>query len=159
LHDELTGLPNRTLLHDRVAQALATARRRGTQVAVLFLDLDRFKVINDSLGHSVGDELLKQAAARLRHPLRLGDTLGRLGGDEFLVLCEQIESEEDAVEIATRLLDQMATPFLLDGTEVFVSTSVGIALAGGGDGEPDDDGTGPREPLSAEALIRNADMA
>jgi len=146
LHDALTDLPNRTLLLDRIAQALARGQRHHTQVAVLFVDLDRFKVINDSLGHSMGDELLKQVALRLRQPLRLGDTLGRLGGDEFLVVCERVEGEEGAVEIADRILTQMSAPFLLGDTEVFVSASVGIALSGD-------------QPVSAEALVRNADMA
>jgi diguanylate cyclase (GGDEF)-like protein/PAS domain S-box-containing protein len=146
LHDDLTGLPNRTLLLDRIAQTLASGQRHQTQVAVLFIDLDRFKVINDSLGHSMGDELLKQAANRLRHPLRLGDTLGRLGGDEFLVVCERVQGEDGAVDIAERLIAQMSAPFLLGDAEVFVSASIGIALSS-------------EQPVSAEALIRNADMA
>ncbi len=146
LHDDLTGLPNRTLLLDRIAQALARSPRHHTQVAVLFIDLDRFKVINDSLGHSMGDELLRQAASRLRQPLRLGDTLGRLGGDEFLVVCERIEGEVGAMEVAERLLDTMNAPFLLGETEVFVSASVGVAVSA-------------EQPVSAEALVRNADMA
>jgi diguanylate cyclase (GGDEF)-like protein len=146
LHDELTDLPNRTLLLDRIAQSLARSQRHRHRTAVLFIDLDRFKVINDSLGHSQGDELLRQAARRLRSSLRLGDTLGRLGGDEFLVLCERVDDEAEAVDVAERLLGQLSAPFLLGEAEVFVSASIGIALSGG-------------QFVSAEALIRNADMA
>jgi diguanylate cyclase (GGDEF)-like protein len=113
---------------------------------VLFVDLDRFKVINDSLGHSMGDQLLIQVAERFQRPLRLGDTIGRFGGDEFLIVCDRVEGEEVAIELAERLANEFTVPFVLGDTEVFVTASVGIAVSGEG-------------PISAEALIRNADMA
>ncbi|HZU40340.1 MAG TPA: EAL domain-containing protein [Solirubrobacteraceae bacterium] len=145
LHDELTGLPNRVLFLDRIEQALARLRRNRSLAAILFLDFDHFKVINDSLGHHVGDELLAAAAPRLKHAVRASDTVARFGGDEFAILLEDIGGESDAIEMAERVASLFARPFLVAGSEHFVSASVGIALARGGE-------------LPME-LIRDADAA
>ncbi|MBL8777123.1 MAG: EAL domain-containing protein [Acidimicrobiales bacterium] len=157
LHDKLTGLPNRSLLLDRIEQALARSRRLGTAVAVLFIDLDDFKVINDSLGHAAGDRLLQQVATRFHRPLRAGDTVGRFGGDEFLLVCEDVEDEAGAVAVATRLAMELEPPFELDDTTVFVRASVGIALAAGG--SQLDPTTAADLAHEAESLVRNADAA
>jgi diguanylate cyclase (GGDEF)-like protein/PAS domain S-box-containing protein len=146
LHDPLTGLPNRLLLLDRLSHALLRAGRHPGSAAVLFLDLDRFKIVNDSLGHGAGDRLLVDVARRLEGALRPTDTVARLGGDEFVVLCEEIAGEMEAVAIAQRVVDLFAEPFSLDDAEVFLATSVGIAMASRPDSEP-------------EALIRDADSA
>jgi diguanylate cyclase (GGDEF)-like protein/PAS domain S-box-containing protein len=145
LHDPLTGLPNRTLFLDRLEHALARLERRGALAAILFLDLDRFKLINDTLGHQVGDELLAAAAPRIRQAVRLSDTVARFGGDEFGILVEDIGDERAAIEMAERIASVFTRPFLLAGSERFVTTSIGIALARGGE-LPDD-------------LIRDADAA
>jgi diguanylate cyclase (GGDEF)-like protein/PAS domain S-box-containing protein len=145
LHDDLTGLPNRALLLDRLEQSLARARRHGTYVAVLFVDLDQFKVVNDSLGHAAGDRLLLEVSDRFQRGVRGGDTVARFGGDEFVVLCEDIENDAAALAVAEHLASQLRErPLRVSGTDVFVNCSIGIALAT--DGEP-------------EALIRNADAA
>jgi diguanylate cyclase (GGDEF)-like protein/PAS domain S-box-containing protein len=149
LHDDLTGLPNRTLVLDRLSHALARARQLKEEVAVLFMDLDRFKVVNDSLGHGAGDQLLVSFAERLRSIVRPDDTIARFGGDEFVVLSEHLSGKgvgKGAVfAIADRLEEALRQPFLLDdGTEVFLSASLGLAI---GDG-PD-----------ADVLLRNADAA
>lgn len=146
LHDTLTGLPNRALLTDRVEQALARARRRGSKVAVLFMDLDNFKYINDSLGHQMGDLLLVEVSARLRECLRPGDTAARLGGDEFVLLLEEVEGPGEAASVAERVIDGLRKPFALDGRGVFITPSIGIAL-----GDPGRD--------SSETLLRDADIA
>ena len=146
MHDALTGLPNRALFYDRLGQALNRVGRQGTAVAVLFLDLDRFKLINDSLGHGAGDKLLVAVAERLANQLRAGDTAARFGGDEFVILCEDVSGERQAIAIAERIASELDAPFVLDSGEVFAHTSVGIALAT----EP---GARP------EALIRDADAA
>jgi diguanylate cyclase (GGDEF)-like protein len=146
LHDPLTDLPNRTLFLDRVSVALARNERRPGGLAVLFLDLDRFKVVNDSLGHEAGDRLLRAVASRLRGVLRPGDTAARFGGDEFVVLCEDIVSTTDAVAIAERISQALARPFVLDDQEVFLTSSIGIAVS-----------TGPA--TRAETLVRDADSA
>ena len=147
-HDPLTDLPNRNLFLDRVDHALKRARRRGEGVAVLFMDLDNFKVINDSLGHEVGDELLVAVAGRLESCLRPADTAARLGGDEFVVLLEDVVDAEEAARAAERIADALQRePFRIGDRELFVTTSVGIALGGRGEGERPGD------------LLRNADLA
>jgi diguanylate cyclase (GGDEF)-like protein len=134
------------LLDDRLQQAVALAARQGTRIAVMFLDLDRFKNINDSLGHFVGDRMLEQVAARLAAALRGGDTVARLGGDEFVVLLPGLKSPADAATVAAHLLQRLAPPVLIDGRELHVTASVGISLY------PDDGDC-------AEALMRSADTA
>ncbi|HEY5252369.1 MAG TPA: PAS domain S-box protein, partial [Acidimicrobiales bacterium] len=145
IHDPLTALPNRELFLDRLEVALRRATRFGHHVAVIFLDLDRFKLINDSLGHDVGDRVLRAVADRLGSVMRACDTLARFGGDEFTVLCDDVDTEEDAVEVAQRLMVAMGQPLDLQSGEVFVSLSIGIALAGA------------RE--SGTMVMRNADIA
>ena len=145
LHDPLTGLPNRVLFLDRLDQALARLRRRDSLCAILFLDLDHFKLVNDSLGHQVGDELLAEAAPRLKQAVRGIDTVARFGGDEFGILLEDIEGEHEASQMAERIASVFTRPFVLAGSEHFVTTSIGIALARGGE--------------LAEELIRDADAA
>jgi diguanylate cyclase (GGDEF)-like protein/PAS domain S-box-containing protein len=127
LHDPLTGLPNRVLLHDRVGLALDRLERTGGLVAVLFLDLDRFKVVNDSLGHAAGDSLLAEVGKRLAGASRPGDTVARLGGDEFVVVCGELGSEEDAALVARRLAAALATPFRARPRNVSITASIGIA--------------------------------
>ena len=129
LHDPLTGLPNRTLFMDRLSLALNQAVRRRNSVAVLFIDLDRFKLVNDSLGHSAGDELLSLLADRLLEVLRPGDTVARFGGDEFCVICDDLEDPGLAISIAQRMMAALERPFMLGSSEQFVSASVGIAIA------------------------------
>ena len=145
-HDALTGLPNRTLLSDRLHMALAQRERGKGKLALLFIDLDNFKTINDGLGHGAGDVLLVELSRRWEKLLRGGDTLARLGGDEFLILLPEIESIDDASHIATRMLDALKTPFHHDDTEYFVTASIGLTIA------PDDGTEGAK-------LIKNADMA
>ena len=145
VHDPLTGLPNRVLFVDRLEHALARLGRQRSLAAILFLDLDHFKLVNDSLGHHVGDELLAAAAPRLKHALRGSDTVARFGGDEFGILLEDIASERDAIDTAERIAATFARPFVLSGSEHFVTTSIGIALATGGE--------------RADELIRDADAA
>jgi len=147
LHDPLTGLPNRTLVLDRIAHALARADRGEASVAVLFLDVDNFKVVNDSLGHRAGDNLLRQLAARLSDAVRPADTVGRFGGDEFVVLCEDVVDEPMALRIAGRLARVFAEPFALEGDDVHVaSASIGVVLRDGAQDNP-------------EELLRDADAA
>jgi len=145
-HDSLTGLPNRLLYQDRLQHALVRAARGGEQLAVLFIDLDRFKNVNDTLGHHVGDELLKQAANQLAASLREGDTLARLGGDEFIVLLEDIKGAAGAARVADKLMAMFEQPFTVSGYELFVTGSVGIALF-------------PQDGQDQHLLIRNADVA
>ncbi len=128
LHDPLTGLPNRALLSDRLHHALEHSKRRGVQVALLFLDLDRFKLINDSFGHAGGDKVLRDVAKRLEGSLRSGDTLARIGGDEFVVLLEDIREQSVVTEVAKRLSDALEYPFDLDGKEMRIGVSIGISL-------------------------------
>jgi diguanylate cyclase (GGDEF)-like protein/PAS domain S-box-containing protein len=144
-HDSLTDLANRTLFLERVGSALERAAGHPDTVAVLFLDLDNFKTVNDSLGHSEGDRLLVAAAERLLNATRGCDTVARLGGDEFAVLLANVRNEGDIVSVATRITAALRAPFALQGTEAFVSASIGIARAGAG--------------ASAEELLRNADAA
>jgi len=145
-HDALTALPNRLLYHDRLRHAMARAERDGEQLAVLFIDLDRFKNVNDTLGHHVGDELLKQAAQSLSRCLREGDTLARLGGDEFIVLLEDVDGVRGATRVADKLVAMFEQPFEDSGDELFVTGSVGISLY-------------PRDGHDMHILIRNADVA
>src|SRR3712207_3616572 len=128
LHDPLTGLPNRDLLLDRLGQALTRAARSGRRVALLFMDLDNFKYVNDSLGHDAGDGLLMEVSERLRAGLRPEDTVARLGGDEFVVLLEGLKDETEAEEAAARLTEAINRPFCIEGQEVFATFSIGIAL-------------------------------
>ncbi len=145
-HDALTGLPNRLLFRDRLTIALAHAKRQQTPLAVMFLDLDRFKIVNDTLGHSLGDELLRVIAERLRSVLREGDTIARMGGDEFTVLLSDLRDANDAAKIAQKLLDTIAQPVRVEGHELYVTTSIGIALF-------------PSDGDTAELLLKNADSA
>ncbi|KAA0234799.1 MAG: hypothetical protein JJLCMIEE_00963 [Acidimicrobiales bacterium] len=145
LHDALTGLPNRLLLLDRIRAAVRRAVRNRAKVAVLFLDLDRFKVVNDSLGHSLGDELLRVVADRLSDAVRASDTVARLGGDEFVVLCEDLSSTEDAVSLADDLLEVLNQPVVVDQQEIVTSASIGIAFV--------DESTDP------DSVLRDADIA
>src|SRR4051794_26394733 len=130
LHNSLTGLPNRALFLDRLEHALQRTERHHGGVAVLFVDLDRFKFINDSFGHAAGDRLLCDVAARLRHALRPADTIARFGGDELTVLCEDLEGEAGARAIAQRIADLFEEPFAVEDGEAFLQASVGIAMAG-----------------------------
>jgi diguanylate cyclase (GGDEF)-like protein/PAS domain S-box-containing protein len=145
-HDPLTGLPNRPLFQELGEQALARSDRNGTTVAVLFLDLDRFKPVNDSFGHTVGDELLVQIASRLRSSVRRGDVVARFGGDEFVVLCEHPAGQAEMLELARRLNDALSEPVEIGGTSASVGASVGIAIGGGG-------------RVTIDTLIRDADAA
>jgi len=144
--DPLTGLPNRLLFADRLAQNLAEARRRDEQLAVMFFDLDRFKVVNDTLGHSAGDALLQQVASRLTEVLREVDTLARMGGDEFTMILNGVQGAGDAEIVAQRALRACSTPFIIEGQELFVSASAGISMF-------------PSDGTDAETLVRNADAA
>ncbi|CDX54380.1 Periplasmic sensor diguanylate cyclase/phosphodiesterase [Mesorhizobium plurifarium] len=145
-HDTLTGLPNRALFEDRLRRTLLFASQNGTRVALLYLDLDRFKHINDTLGHPAGDELVRQTAARLRHTIREVDTVARLGGDEFAIILLDVPDAGSAKDIAERLLAKLRQPFRLIDDQVFVSASVGIALSSGSETDADD-------------LLRKADIA
>ncbi len=145
-HDVLTGLPNRALFLDRLEQAMARARRHDRTVAVMFMDLDRFKVINDSLGHAVGDALLRELAGRLRAAVRDGDTVARLGGDEFAVLLEDMARPEDASRVARKLLEALGEPFTAEGREFYLTASIGVSLF-------------PADGDDAHALLKNADAA
>ena len=145
-YDELTQLPNRTLLSDRLNLAIATADRDKQIIALLFIDLDRFKYVNDSMGHEYGDDLLRQVAQRFNNCVRDTDTVARFGGDEFVVLLHNIKSEADATHVAGKLVDRLSQPFLLAGREIIIGASIGIAMH-------------PGDADTAEMLIRNADLA
>jgi diguanylate cyclase (GGDEF)-like protein/PAS domain S-box-containing protein len=145
-HDLLTHLPNRALLKDRLSLAITQAQRNKRRLAVMFLDLDRFKIVNDTLGHTMGDRLLKAVANRLQGCLRGGDTLARFGGDEFTLLLPEVRTRDDVVVIASKILDKLAAPFVIDGHELFVGASIGIAMY-------------PEAGDSVEALIQSADIA
>ncbi len=145
-HDVLTKLPNRLLFSEQITLSLLRVRHYNEMVGVAFLDLDRFKTINDSLGHDVGDQLLLQVAGRLQSCLRSGDVLARWGGDEFTILMPDLQSSEDIRQVAEKILSDMAQPFELEGRELFVTASLGIALA-------------PYDGEDAETLLKNADAA
>lgn len=145
-HDLLTGLANRKLFRDRLEVAIAQARRYKHMLALMFLDLDRFKVVNDTLGHVIGDHLLIEVAARLQNCLREGDTLGRQGGDEFTLLLPQIDNKEAAISTADKIIKACSDPFYIDGHELYVPMSIGIALY-------------PENGENIDTLIKNADIA
>jgi diguanylate cyclase (GGDEF)-like protein/PAS domain S-box-containing protein len=145
-HDFLTGLPNRLLLNDRIMQAITLAKRSSTQLAVLFLDLDNFKHINDSLGHETGDKLLQSVTQRLRACVRSSDTVSRQGGDEFVILLTDGKYGEDAALTADKILAELALPHRLDKNELHITTSIGISIY-------------PEDGQDAETLIKNADTA
>ncbi len=145
-HDALTGLPNRLLLNDRLAHAIKRAARGKNQVAVLFLDLDRFKTINDSMGHPQGDRLLQLVATRLSKSLRAEDTIARLGGDEFVLVIEELKSRQDVALVAENILALFGRPFQLDEREVFIDASIGIGIY-------------PEDGADSDTLLRNADAA
>ena len=145
-HDALTGLPNRTLFQDRLQQAIAAAARREYQIGVLFVDLDGFKVINDSLGHDAGDILLREAATRLQQCVRDGDTVARIGGDEFVMLLNEMDRDNGIEAVAQRTLTALGRAFLIRDQEVFVGASIGTSVFPG-DGD------------QGEVLVRNADLA
>jgi diguanylate cyclase (GGDEF)-like protein/PAS domain S-box-containing protein len=149
LHDSLTGLPNRLSFVDALAETLSRATVSGSPVGILFLDLDHFKLINDSLGHHAGDALLRAVAPRLRAHLRPGDIVARFGGDEFGILIDRLADEGEAIAIADRVASAFAQPFSLDGVDHFVSASIGVAVARGSE----------ERPVNAELLIRDADAA
>jgi diguanylate cyclase (GGDEF)-like protein len=145
-HDFLTGLPNRALLTDRLVQSIALAQRYRRKVALMYLDLDNFKDINDALGHVVGDRVLQSTAKRLQACVRQSDTVSRHGGDEFVVLLEGVRSGQDAVLTAEKLLATMAEPHLVDGQRLHVTVSIGISLY-------------PDDGQDIETVVRNADAA
>ncbi len=145
-HDPLTGLPNRLLFEDRLNQVIVKAKRNRESAALLFIDLDRFKEINDSLGHSVGDRVLCEVSRRLRTSIRAVDTVARLGGDEFVVILEQVADEEGAAEVARKVIAAMAPPLTLGGQEITMTGSIGIGLY-------------PADGTDADALMKAADDA
>jgi len=145
-HDLLTGLPNRALFKDRLGQAMVYAKRHGQTMATLFLDMDHFKVVNDTLGHLVGDGLLQALSQRLRECLREGDTLSRIGGDEFMLLLPHIRTRDNAAYIAQKILLSLKQPFNIEGHELYVGLSIGIAIY-------------PEDGDSIETLIKHADIA
>jgi len=145
-HDGLTGLPNRFLLMDRLTQALSFAHRHGKRVALIYLDIDHFKHINDSLGHAVGDQLLQEVASRLQENVRNSDTVSRQGGDEFIVLLAEMEAARNADVTATKLLLAMGEPFLIGGQALHITVSIGISVY-------------PDNSTDMDTLVRNADIA
>ena len=145
-YDTLTELPNRVLFYDRLSRALAQAKRNGWRTGVMFMDVDRFKNINDTLGHSVGDQLLKQVAERLIRSVRASDTVGRLGGDEFGIVLSNLSEPNDAALVAQKIIANFNQPFLLEGAEFYVTPSLGITLS-------------PKDGVEVDELIKNADAA
>ena len=143
--DPLTGLANRLLFTDRLRVALARSERSGAQIAVLYLDIDRFKEINDRMGHAAGDALLKDFAARLRSSVRASDTVARFGGDEFVVLLDDLKETEHALRVADKIVAECRLPLRIEGRDVVATTSIGLAFGGAG--------------TEAEALLRRADAA
>ena len=145
-HDSLTGLPNRILFYDRLNQSIARARREKESIAVLYLDLDGFKLVNDTYGHDVGDALLCEAARRIRACVRVSDTVARMGGDEFTVILCNVKTVNSKDRVAKKIIDAISRPFMLNGKECSVSVSIGIALY-------------PDNGETAEQLIKIADAA
>jgi len=145
-HDFLTGLPNRVLLQDRLKVGLNQAQRNNTNLAIMMLDLDRFKVVNDTLGHSIGDKLLRAVGERLSDLVRKSDTVARVGGDEFLVLLSKIAKVEDATKVAQKILGAFRKPFVINSYEIRVTTSIGVAFY-------------PEDGEDADALLTNSDTA
>ncbi|MEA2491181.1 MAG: hypothetical protein QOH21_2973 [Acidobacteriota bacterium] len=145
-HDALTGLANRRLFQEHLSLALALAQRRERMVAVLFLDLDHFKLVNDSLGHTVGDAMLRQVAQRLKSAVREGDTVARVGGDEFTIVLQEVAHRSDAALVANKVLEAVAAPLEVNGHRLYVTTSIGITLF-------------PEDGQDAETLLKNADTA
>ena len=144
--DSLTGLPNRRLFFDRMGQSLLNAKRQKHQVGLLYLDLDRFKEVNDTFGHAVGDLLLKETAGRLTQSLRLSDSAARMGGDEFTIILTKIVEPEDAAIVAKRIVKNLAKPFLLDGQMVSIGVSIGIGIY-------------PIDGEDADIMLKKADTA
>jgi len=144
--DALTGLPNRTLLCDRFDVALANAQRKNKKLAIMSLDLDKFKIVNDSLGHDIGDKLLVAAAGRLKGILRKSDTVARMGGDEFVLLLWEVNQKEDAIKVAQKILEEFRQPFFIDGHRLDITASIGIAIF-------QEDGN------NLENLLRNSDKS
>lgn len=145
-HDFLTGLPNRVLLMERLTQAIGMAKRHNKELALLFLDLDRFKEINDTHGHAVGDHLLREVATDIAACVRATDTVCRHGGDEFVILLTQIEDLQDSAQVAEKLLSRFALPRTMDGHELQVTLSIGISVY-------------PENGTDPETLMKNADAA
>jgi diguanylate cyclase (GGDEF)-like protein/PAS domain S-box-containing protein len=145
-HDSLTGLPNRALLADRLERAILTARRSGGKLAVMFIDLDRFKTINDSLGHATGDHLLKEVAGRLCRAVRASDTVARLGGDEFVVLVPDVKALEECSQVGDKIIEALAAPVPFEGHHLHISPSIGICVY-------------PDDGMDVETMMRNADAA
>ncbi len=145
-HDPLTGLPNRNLLQERLIQDMAHAKRNGKFVGVLYLDIDRFKSINDSLGHDIGDSLLVNFASRIKGCVRVNDTVARLGGDEFIIVLSDVASRNDISSAATKIIEEMATPFDISGLKVSITTSIGISIY-------------PQDGEDVETLLKKADTA
>jgi diguanylate cyclase (GGDEF)-like protein/PAS domain S-box-containing protein len=145
-YDSLTRLPNRSLFYDRLAHGIAQARRNGWTLAVLFIDVDRFKHVNDTFGHTAGDQLLKQVSERLSGCIRSDDTVGRLSGDEFAIVLSRLTAPEDAATVAQKIVDELNLPFQLEGAELYVTASIGITVY-------------PNDSEDQDALIRNADVA
>lgn len=145
-HDPLTSLPNRLLFKDRLKHALTKAARNGNILSVLFIDLDGFKRINDNLGHDIGDQLLCSVATKLKSCLRESDTLARLGGDEYIILLDELSKIDGAIQVARNIMEIFSTPFLINNKELYVTGSIGISLY-------------PQDADSAETLMKHADMA
>ena len=144
--DPLTGLPNRLLLSDRLGRSIAAAQREGAMLAVMFIDLDHFKRVNDTLGHDIGDALLREVAKRIGGVLRKGDTLARLGGDEFVVVLEGLKAADDAAQVARKIIDALSQPYDLEGHSLNTAGSIGIAIY-------------PNDGTDATTLMRHADTA
>lgn len=145
-HDSLTGLPNRKLFSDRLGIVLAQAKRNKKKVGIVMLDLDNFKDVNDTLGHDVGDTLLKEVAERLSVTLRKSDTVARFGGDEFVLIFPDMEVIEEAIQVVQKIIDRFNKPFLIDTHQLVVTTSIGIAVY-------------PKDGMDEEILMKNADIA